>query len=430
MKSNTQRSVAPYRFVVVGLGGYGLVHIDAIRWLAARGLATLSGVVALELDRAAHPEMTASLIREGVQLFDSVDHFLASGFSADILTIPVGIHMHVPLSVAAMRAGLNVYCEKPAAATVQEVDEMIAAQRNTGRTVAVGFQHIYSHSIKQLKARIADGRLGAVRRATLYCGWPRSKQYYTRNEWAGKLSVGPHWILDSPANNAHAHYLMNVLYLCGAGPALAALPRKVRAELYRANPIECPDTVQLKIELHDGAQIHCFLTHANSVPTGPSVRLECERGKIYWETDSGKTFIRYQNGKTEDFDNFVHQKWRFDGFADLVIALREGREPLCTPALARAQTLAINLMHESCPTVSQIPDEYVQVVEDWEMFPPNTRGMFHRVRNLDEYMRIAIEEDAFLSDLGVVWATGEQSQWFSAGEYRSYRASPGALPLR
>ncbi len=429
MNANIRSPVAAYRFVVVGLGGYGLVHIDAIRWLAARGLATLAGVVALELDREARPEMTASLVRDGVRLFDSVDQFLASGFSADILTIPVGIHMHAPLSVAAMRAGFNVYCEKPAAATVQEVDGMIAAQRNTGRTVAVGFQHIYSHSIKELKARILDGRLGAVRGASLICGWPRSKQYYTRNEWAGKLRVGPNWILDSPANNAHAHYLMNVLYLCGSGPGIASLPRKVRAELYRANPIDCPDTVQLKIELEDGARVHCFLTHANAAPAGPSVRLECERGKVYWETDNGKTIIRYKDGKTEDFDNLTHAKWRFDGFTDLVLSLREGREPLCTPALARAQTLAINLMHESCPTVSQIPDEHMQVVEDWEMFPPNTRGMFHRVRNLDEYMRIAIEEDAFASNLGVVWATGQQSRWFSAGDYRSYPASPGALRL-
>jgi predicted dehydrogenase len=427
MNASTLSSVAPHRFVVVGLGGYGLVHIDAIRWLAAQRLATLAGVVALELDRTAQPEMTASLAREGVQLFDSVDHFLASGFSADILTIPIGIHMHVPLSIAAMRAGLHIYCEKPAAATVQEVDEMIAVQRSTGRTAAVGFQHIHSHSIKELKARIVDGRLGAVRRASLFCGWPRSRQYYARNEWAGKLRVGPDWILDSPANNAHAHYLMNLLYLCEADPKRAAIPRKVRAELYRANPIECPDTVQIKIELEDGARIHCFLTHANATPAGPSARLECERGKVYWETDNGKTIIRYRDGTTEDFDNLTHQKWRFDGFTDLVTALREGREPLCTPALARAQTLAINLMHESCPTVSQIPDDYVQVVEDWEMFPPNTRGTFHRVRNLDEYMRIAIEEDAFASDLGVVWAAGGHSQWFSARDYRSFPASQGAL---
>ncbi len=96
------------RFVVVGLGGYGLVHIDAVRWLAEQGLATLVGVVALDVDRKARPEMTASLLQQGVQLYENVDQFFSSGAEANVLTVPVGIHMHVPMSIRAMRSGLDV----------------------------------------------------------------------------------------------------------------------------------------------------------------------------------------------------------------------------------------------------------------------------------------------------------------------------------
>jgi hypothetical protein len=213
---------------------------------------------------------------------------------------------------------------------------------------------------------------------------------------------------------------MNVLYLCGAGRDTAGVPGKVRAELYRANPIECPDTVQLKFEVDGGARVHLCLTHANAAPVGPLLRLECEQGKVYWETDNGETIIRYKRGTTEEFNNLTHDKWRYDGFADLVAAIREGREPLCTPVLARAQTLTVNAMHESSPTISQIPEQYVQAVEDWEMFPPNTRGTFNRVRNLDEYFRVAVEEDAFLSEIGIPWAQHGGSRWFSVQAYRSY----------
>jgi predicted dehydrogenase len=420
MNLNTLPVAAPAKFVVIGLGGYGLTHIEAVRWLASKGLGSLVGVVALEVDRKARPEMTASLLNEGVRLFGNVEEFYASGLRADVLTVPVGINMHVPLTIAAMRAGLHVYCEKPAAATVQEVDALIAVQHDTGRTVAIGFQHISSQSIQELKTRIVDGRLGPVLRASLLCGWPRSEQYYARNEWTGRLRVGDDWILDSPANNAHAHYLMNLLYLCSSRRNTAAVPSRVRAELYRANPIESPDTVQLKIEVDSGAWIHCCLTHANAGPIGPSVRLECMKGKVYWETDNGKTIIRYKNGKSEEFDNLMHDNWRYDGFRDFVSAIREGREPLCTPSLARSQTLAINAMHESCPTVTPIPEAHVSVVEDWEMFPPNTKGLFHRVRSLDEYLRIAIEEDAFLSDIGVPWAVKSSAKWFRVGKYLAY----------
>ena len=58
----------PVRFVVVGLGGYGLVHIEAVRWLSRNGLGRLAGVVALDFDRNARPAMVADLEKEGVTL--------------------------------------------------------------------------------------------------------------------------------------------------------------------------------------------------------------------------------------------------------------------------------------------------------------------------------------------------------------------------
>ncbi|MBK7256336.1 MAG: Gfo/Idh/MocA family oxidoreductase [Ignavibacteriae bacterium] len=217
----------PVRFVVIGLGGYGLVHIEAVRWLARQGLGRLTGVVALPVDRAARPDMVASLQQEGVVLYESVEQFMSSGIrTADVLTVPIGIHEHVPVSIAAMEAGLHVYCEKPVAGTVQEVDQLIAARDRTGRHCVIGFQHIYSNSLRQLKARIQGGRLGSLTRATLFSGWPRSKQYFTRNEWTGKLRIGQDWILDSPANNANAHYLLNILY---AGSHMEGLHRRRRS---------------------------------------------------------------------------------------------------------------------------------------------------------------------------------------------------------
>ena len=411
----------PLRFAVVGLGGYGLVHIKAVDWLAAGGLGRLVGVIALESDRKQRPQLAGELLARGCTLYDTVGRFLSEGAgTADVLTVPIGIGMHVPVSIDAMRAGLHVYCEKPVAATVQEVDALIAAKNETGRTVAVGFQHIYSYSIQQLKSRICGGELGKVRSLSLMCGWPRSETYYGRNEWTGKLRVGEEWILDSPANNAHAHYLMNALYLCSPEAGKADSPAEIRAELFRANRIGGPDTVLLRFTTTGGSSVFVILTHANGREHGPWMRLECERGTAYWQTDNGQTLIRYDEGKTEEFDNLVHDNWRYEGFRDLVSALRERRDPLCTPELARAQTLTVNAMHESCPEIGVIPDSSISIVEDWEMFPPGTKGMFHRVRGLDEYMNVAVQERSFFSALGIPWARGLSTRSISVGDYTHF----------
>ncbi len=419
----------PLRFVVVGLGGYGLVHIDAVKWLADQGLAKLVGVVALDIDRKQRPALVESLIEQNVTFYDSVEHFTSAGLAtADVLTVPVGINMHVPMSIAAMQAGLHVYCEKPVAATVQEVNRLIATEKKTGRRIAIGFQHIYSNSISRLKSRICNGRLGKVHSFVLICGWPRSHQYYTRNEWTGKLRVRGDWILDSPANNAHAHYVLNTLYLCSTVPGKAANPREVQAELYRANKIEGPDTVQMKIVTDEGSKGFIILTHANGRPNDPYMQLDCENGTAYWQTDNGNTFIRYKDGSTEEFDNVIHEKWRYEGFRDFVSAILDERSPLCTPELSRSHTLTINAMHESCPEIHSIPDEYISETEDWEMFPPDTKGMFRRVRLLDEHMKIALNERSFFSELGIPWAKVSPPTPFNVEKYDHFPSPQTRIP--
>ena len=232
--------------------------------------------------------------------------------------------------------------------------------------------------------------------------------------------MGDEWILDSPANNAHAHYLMNALYLCSPEYGKAETPAELTSELYRANSIEGPDTVLLRFTTGGGTNAFVILTHANGRENGPLMHLKCEHGTAYWQTDNGKTFIRYADGRTEEFDNLIHENWRYDGFRDFVSAVREGKEPLCTPELARAQTVTVNAMHESCPAVGVIPGEFITVSEDWEMFPPGTKGMFHRIRGLDEYMTVAVSERKFFRELGIAWAGGVASHPVSARDYSHY----------
>jgi predicted dehydrogenase len=174
-------------------------HLDAVAWLEKQGLAKLSGVVAIAIDRNRFPDLVQSLAERHIPLYASVEEFLHhASATAEVLTVPIGIHQHVPVSMAALHAGLYVYCEKPVAATIQEVDQLIAAQKSSGKLVGINFQNICSASIQKLKARICDGRLGMIKSAALICSWPRSRNYYARNDWAGRLRKNDDWILDGP----------------------------------------------------------------------------------------------------------------------------------------------------------------------------------------------------------------------------------------
>ncbi|MFQ5628407.1 MAG: Gfo/Idh/MocA family protein, partial [bacterium] len=316
-----------------------------------------------------------------------------------------------------MKAGLHVYCEKPIAATTQEVDDLIAVQKETGKKVAIGFQYIPSRSIQELKARICDGRLGCVKAAKLMCCWPRSENYFARNDWAGKLRIGERWILDSPANNAHAHFLFNLLYLSSSQANRAANPTKLQAGLYRANHIESADLAQLRFETDTGARCFAMLSHCGWKRLGPIMHLQCEKGGAIWQQDWGETRVSYHNGRTEEFVNDRCDEWRYRIVRDFAISILENRQPICPPELARSHTLTINAMHESCPEINTIPDEFIIEAEEIEDYPPYEKALFRRVENHDDAMRRAFAEMKLFSELGQPWAQETHSYETDAKGY-------------
>ncbi len=58
---------------------------------------------------------------------------------------------HVPLTVAALKAGKSVYVEKPLADTAEACEEIVAAQRASGKLVAVGFNRRFAPAYRRAK---------------------------------------------------------------------------------------------------------------------------------------------------------------------------------------------------------------------------------------------------------------------------------------
>jgi myo-inositol 2-dehydrogenase/D-chiro-inositol 1-dehydrogenase len=80
----------------------------------------------------------------------------------DIVTIGTPDQWHVPIAIAAMRAGCDVYCEKPLTLTIEEGFRIRDAVKETGRVFQVGTQQRSEHDLLFLKAIaiVKSGRLG------------------------------------------------------------------------------------------------------------------------------------------------------------------------------------------------------------------------------------------------------------------------------
>jgi predicted dehydrogenase len=90
----------------------------------------------------------------------------------DVVTIVTPDHWHTKIAIDAMRAGKDVYCEKPLTLTIDEGKQICKVLKETGRVFQVGTQQRSEMNQRFLTAiaMIRDGRIGKVKKATCAIG--------------------------------------------------------------------------------------------------------------------------------------------------------------------------------------------------------------------------------------------------------------------
>ncbi|MBR6007984.1 MAG: Gfo/Idh/MocA family oxidoreductase [Clostridia bacterium] len=69
---------------------------------------------------------------------------------------------HAEITVAALKAGKHVMCEKPMAKTAEGARQMCAAARESGKKLAIGYQHRMKPQARFAKEYIESGALGEI----------------------------------------------------------------------------------------------------------------------------------------------------------------------------------------------------------------------------------------------------------------------------
>ncbi len=69
---------------------------------------------------------------------------------------------HAEISIAAMKAGKHVMCEKPMAKTAAEAKAMLDTSRETGRLLTIGYQNRFREDSLFLKSLCDEGQLGEI----------------------------------------------------------------------------------------------------------------------------------------------------------------------------------------------------------------------------------------------------------------------------
>lgn len=382
--------------VLVGIGGYGGNYVDEMLNHADRvPNAQLVGAV----DPVAEKTFFyAKLVEAKVPIYPSLDAFYAE-HTADLAVLSTPIHFHKEQTIQCLEHGTQVLCEKPVCATIDDVKEIIAARDKANLPVSIGYQWSHSVAITALKKDILDGVLGRPVRMKTEVLWPRDFAYYGRGSgWAGKKSVNGHWILDSVASNATAHYLHNLFFVAGPSMDRSADVADITVETYRVNNIETYDTCVLRGHTQEGTEIFFVVSHAISKPEayGPVFEYEFEKGvvKFFRDKNDDETMIAYLNdGRTIDYgapSGDIIRKFHW------ALEIAMGHEQvLCGPEAASIHTKCINAITQMIPETPVFPEEVT--VHD-------TENQMLYVTGLADVLQECYRTYKLPSELGVSWA--------------------------
>jgi predicted dehydrogenase len=382
--------------VLVGTSGYGLVHLNLLKTFAAQGKLQLVGVVVFGPDLQLKRELESA----GCRVFDSFEAMVIawSELEAQLCVLPTPIHLHVSMATTMLHCGAHVLVEKPVGATAAGALALGRLAQDSNRLLAVGFQYLHAPEVRELKRRLIAGAIGKVQRIVVHVMWPRSKDYYTRNAWAGRARVEENLVLDSPVNNAMSHFLMLMLYLAGDSLDTAAEPTSLRAELYRAQSIEMFDTAVLRMTTAAGYQLAFYGTHSSAETAAPTCRIIGTLGEANWIQDG---FASIKGGSGDWFLAAHPESATREAMLTDVLSRVSGVPAfVCTPEMAAIHARCVDALHHSA-TIHDVPQTELRERTDGDQ-------EFTYVRGLGEVLTKAAESGTGLQSIGVEWAVAPQ----------------------
>ena len=158
------------RIGIIGLGFMGKMHFRCWNVIPEAQV-----VAVCDIDPAKFDSTTGTagniagaeqpLDFSGVAFFsDAAEMYARMQLDAVSITLPT--HLHPAFTLQALRAGVNVLCEKPMALTLAECDQMAATAQECGKLLQIGHCIRFWPQYASAKAIIESGAYGAVVAAT------------------------------------------------------------------------------------------------------------------------------------------------------------------------------------------------------------------------------------------------------------------------
>lgn len=102
-------------------------------------------------------------------------------------------YLNKNLTISCLESGKHVFCEKPPAFNQKDVEEIIKAEKKSGKVLMYGLNHRHHESIKRMKKMVDENSLGEILWMRGRYGKSVNKNFY--NNWRSKKELAGGGIL-------------------------------------------------------------------------------------------------------------------------------------------------------------------------------------------------------------------------------------------
>ncbi len=160
-------------FALIGCGKIGSRHAAHIHQVA-------NLVAVCDIAEEAGSQLA---LKYDVPAYSSIEALLANG-QPDVVSVCTPNGLHAVHTIAALRAGCHVLCEKPMAISSADCRQMTEAALKAGKTLFIVKQNRFNEAVVRVKKIIEQNKLGRILSFGVNGFWNRNDAYYT-NSWHG-----------------------------------------------------------------------------------------------------------------------------------------------------------------------------------------------------------------------------------------------------
>jgi UDP-N-acetyl-2-amino-2-deoxyglucuronate dehydrogenase len=171
-------SIKKINFAIIGCGRIAQRHAEHIN-----NIGNLAAVCDIDAEKA---NLLAD--KYNAKAYTSVDEMLAVNKDLNLVSVCSPNGLHAEHTIAALKAGFHVLCEKPMALSVHDCGEMIKEAERANRRLFIVKQNRFNPPVAAVKKIIEENKLGKIYSVQLNCFWNRNEEYY-QNSWKGTKAL-------------------------------------------------------------------------------------------------------------------------------------------------------------------------------------------------------------------------------------------------